>query len=117
MGFGLGVLLWARLWLSVSWVGRGFGSARRAGLGWAWGLALVGVRGFSFLCMVYIVHVFYISFMMFLGLFDLVDLLALFGLYAGIILNHWRSYQKNTAWQKTPPSPSGHCDPYSDRMF
>ena len=39
---GVGVLLWARLWLSVSWVGRGFGSARRAGLGWAWGLASGG---------------------------------------------------------------------------
>ena len=26
-------------------VGRGFGSARRAALGWAWGLALVGVLG------------------------------------------------------------------------
>ena len=44
-------------------VGRGFGSARRAGLGWAWDFgrwAGLGV-GFGFLCMVYTVHVFFMS--------------------------------------------------------
>ena len=30
---------------ALGWVGRGFGYAGRAGLGWAWGLPLVGVLG------------------------------------------------------------------------
>ena len=59
---------------ALCYVGRGFGFAGRAGLGWAWGLALVGGlgwvgRGFGFLCMVYIVHVFFMSHGVFVFMF------------------------------------------------
>ena len=30
---------------ALGWVGRGFGPAGRAGLGWAWGLAVLGALG------------------------------------------------------------------------
>ena len=62
---GRAVLCWARIWPCwARWAGLGvgFGSGGRAGLGWAWDLAVLGGRvgcGFGFLCMVYIVHVFF----------------------------------------------------------
>jgi len=45
---------WTRWWARWDGLGVGFGGAGRAGLGWAWGLALVGAlgwvgRGFGFL--------------------------------------------------------------------
>ena len=61
------MLCWADLALLgalVGRVGRGFGFARRAGLGQGCDLAVLGGLGwarFSFLCMVYIVQVFFMS--------------------------------------------------------
>ena len=41
---GRAVLCWARIWPPWARLA-GFGSAWRAGLDWAWGLALVGALG------------------------------------------------------------------------
>ena len=66
---GRAVLCWARIWLCwARWAGLrvGFGRAGCAALGWAWGLALVGVgRRFGFLSMVYMVHDLLMSFCLF----------------------------------------------------
>ena len=61
------MLCWADLavlGVLVGRAGRGFGFARRAGLGQACDLAVLGGLGwarFSFLCIAHIVHVFFMS--------------------------------------------------------
>ena len=105
-------------------LGAGCGRAGRAGLGWAWDLAVLGgvgwVGGGVLLwwarwaglgadlaacawCTLYMssscLHDVFVFIFMCISdvLFDLIDLLALFGVYAGIIFS--KVYNENT-WEK-----------------